>query len=258
MKNNLIKYQPASIEKVGRQISITNMLVISEIQNIFNEAFYLINSKKEMKNQIDYFKSIISDSNFIQLDSYDYEAESSNDYEVAANLFTKILLFQPQLFIIYLLRGISFFRTTNYKLAIKDINKFIEINQNISLSYHYRGESKINLNDFNGALSDFSKIIELEGDNPIAYFNRALIYFKLKYYQETINDFTKVIELNPIEDDAYNGRGVAKGKLNDFYGAIEDFESAIKINPNNKIANENLEIHENCYYNPPPDLDHWL
>jgi len=153
--NSLVPIQNTSIVKAGNLIKITNKLVFNEIENIFNEAFYLINSKHFQRNSENFCFLIQYNSKYLNDRKFkDYEANSDEDYEKAIELFSTVIIKQPSFKYAYYLRGIAKDHLKDYKGAISDYTKTIEIDPNFENAYFYREGAKLLLVDI-----DWDKLI---------------------------------------------------------------------------------------------------
>jgi len=129
-----------------------------------------------------------------------------------------------------------------YEIALELYSKVIELEPNNAEAYFLRGIVNFEETDDDLALNDFDKAIELGFDKIDIYYHRGLAYESLVEYENALNDLTIYIEskTNKTESNlftAYKTRGYCKKDLGDFEGAIEDYSKALEIDPKDSRAN---------------------
>jgi tetratricopeptide (TPR) repeat protein len=100
-----------------------------------------------------------------------------------------------------------------FHLAVNDLTDFIELTTAITdtdvvWARNLRGLSYFESGQYDLAITDFTNAIELQPD-PFSYYNRGNAYYKLPEYQKAITDYSKAIELDPNIADFYYKRGSA-------------------------------------------------
>src|ERR1035438_4614201 len=128
--NSLIPTKPNALVRVTDSLQITNKLIFGGIENLFNEAFYLINSEHLKGVEENYCFLIEYDSQYLKKKKFKYEANSSDNYTKATELFAQVINIKPNLKSAFLCRGIAKMKLNDYKSAIADYTKAIEIDPN--------------------------------------------------------------------------------------------------------------------------------
>lgn len=181
-KNALIPVGANQLKKVSNIFAITDKLLIGEIEQLFNEAFYLINSADLTGIEENYCKWFELDKNYYKRKNFKYKAKNKDDYKKAIALFIKVLKIKPKHYFSCLNKGIAKANLTDYEGAIEDYNKAIEIDPNYSYAYNNRGVAKNNLKDYEGAIEDCNKAIENDPDFVDAYIDRECAKRHIKDY----------------------------------------------------------------------------
>ena len=87
---------------------------------------------------------------------------------------------------------------------VNSSNKSIEINKNSYITLNNRGVTKFKLSQYKAALKDFEKSLKINGDNYNTTYNKALTNFKLKEYKKACIDLKKSIKLGKeVFEDEY-------------------------------------------------------
>ena len=107
---------------------------------------------------------------------------------------------------------------------------------NRGVAYYQSGQYEL-------AIRDYDKVIELNPNDDVAYNNRVVAYSALGQYERAIQDYNKVIELNPDYAEAYNNRGLAYELLGNMTSANADFAKAQQLGYNGcRLANLGKKI----------------
>ena len=213
--HSLIPIGNNQLKKVENAIAITDKILLGEIEQLFNKAFYLINSKDLSGIEENYCLKLASDKDYLKRNQFKYRAKEKDDYKKAIILFSKVLKTKPKHYFSFYFKGVSKGNLKDYEGAIKDYTKAIEIDPDDAAAYYNRGIAKCNLKDYEGAIEDYTKAIEIDPDYAFAYNNRGIAKKNLKDYKGAIKDYTKAIEIDPDYTTAYNNREIAKNNLND-------------------------------------------
>jgi tetratricopeptide (TPR) repeat protein len=155
--------------------------------------------------------------------------------------FTKAIKLNPRYTYAYLLRGLVYFQTQEYKLSLADFDQAIALNPKYSEAYNNRGYLKREaLNDIPGALADYDMSIALNPKNADTYNNRALLKNEnLNDSLGAMRDYDMAIRLKPKNSDMYFNRANLKSDLNDFQGALADYNQSLILNPKDARAYSN-------------------
>ena len=216
-----------------------NKLFYGDIEDLFNKAFYLLNSVRLDKCDENYLLLLETDHSHNKKARYDYEATSKYDYKVALSIFQEILNRNSKHILSLEMSGICNYRLGNYSESIEDYSKAIELEPKLLFAYSKLGEVKLDIlvKDYKGAIKDFSKAIELDNKFAEAYNNRGIAKYRSNDYNGAIEDYSKAIELDELDCAiAYSNRGMAKCQLNDYNGAVEDCFKAIELDAKNRMT----------------------
>jgi tetratricopeptide (TPR) repeat protein/V8-like Glu-specific endopeptidase len=159
----------------------------------------------------------------------------------ALQYFTKAIQLNTRYTYAYLLRGLVYLQTQEFKLSLADFDQAIALNPKYAEAYNNRGYLKREaLNDISGALADYDQAIVLNPNNADTYNNRALLkHENLNDLAGAMRDYDMAIRLKPKNADMYFNRANLKSDMNDFQGALADFNQSILINPKDARAYSN-------------------
>lgn len=157
-------------------------------------------------------------------------------YSQAIQDYTDLIQLNPSFPASFLNRGMAYYNSDNYKLALNDINRYNELKPREAITYYYLGSIKRMLKDYMGSLSDFNNLIDLKPNDEEGYLERARTKSALGDYNGSISDNSKAIQLKPDFSMAWNNRGWAKYKLKNYSEAMKDFNKSIVLDPSNWVA----------------------
>ena len=160
-----------------------------------------------------------------------------DDYPAALDSFTSALRLWPQYPDARLRRGIVWFHTGEFSLALKDFGDSGSDPRPrfwAGLIYQRQGEHR-------KAIRAYSDAIRANPNFELAYSNRGLSYLQTGEYERAISDFDEVVLRNPIDADSFFHRGLAYENLNQIFNAINSLESAILADPDHEPANQRLQ-----------------
>jgi len=233
----LIKWEPATLVRVGNIINITNKIFNKQGEHYFNLGFAALNSASIFDKSENFRTAILQNPHYIMERNHRFKVNNSpNDYLKAIDFFTKAIENSEEIAITYTYRGIVKYQLKDYQNALDDFTKAIEIDPKYPIAYNARANAKRELKDYTGAFEDIAKAIEYKLNYENAYHNRGIIKIQLKDYQGAIEDCKKAIKLYPKCANFYNSLGNAKSKLNDYLGAIEEYTKAIEIDSKFEFA----------------------
>ncbi len=136
-------------------------------------------------------------------------------------------------------RGIVYYDTERYDLAIADFNAVLSLDPEYAPAFNRRAMTYRYKPDPDRALSDFNRAIALDPRNANYALNRGNVYLDLGQYEHAIADYDRALGLNPKFGVAYNQRAVAFRRKGDYARAIEDYTASIPINPRPAVAYSN-------------------
>lgn len=231
--SSIIPIRSTGLVRVRNILEIVDKILYNDIQEIFNKAFFLLNSKNIDKNSCNYLLLLqecsISERNLLQ---FSFEAKEEQHYIEAINLFSNILEIKPNNYLSIEFRGIAKYKSTDLIGAINDLNKAISNGLGNKDTYYYLAVSKFWQSRDSSALDDFNNAINC---NPIfaeAYLGRGMMKSSLSNFTEGIEDFNKAINFNPDLYTAYYSRASANRLLGNYKEALKDYDFAIENIPN--------------------------
>ena len=196
----------------------------------------------------------------------------------AVEMFSRVLLIQPNCICALILRGNSYFHIHKYEHAFVDYDRAIQLNQAAAIAYNNRGTVHAVLQRSVPAIRDFSTAIDIAPTSfATAYRNRSIaaagtgdysrsradadkalmiapysvellhqrgqIAFDTGDYETAIDCYTRSLAVDASDAYGYNAfaylyRGYANRSLGRQSDAVADFQRAIEIAPH--LENENL------------------
>jgi formylglycine-generating enzyme required for sulfatase activity/lipoprotein NlpI len=220
------------LEKDENNMQSADKILSGVIEQPFNEAFYLINSKNIERNEENYCFLIQSDPQYLKRKKFKFISNSIDDYNAAISLFQHVIHIKPDFKIALNYCGVAKYSLKDFEGAIEDYDKAIEIDPQYASAYLNRANSFKALNDNESSIADYNKAIEIDPLDTLFYKNRANIKKKLKDYVGAIAGCNKAIKIEPKYAPAYYNRASIKKALKDFEGTIADCNIAIEIDPN--------------------------
>ena len=250
----------------------------SETVNQFNKAICLMMGNEN--DNSNYLSNLENLENYRKTSEFQLMTSTTEKYEQAVAIFSKLLKTKPNHVLFYEFRGIAksiledyifaikdldktvelstynpksafvFYnraivrdKLENYKGAMDDYDKAIELEPDFDKAFHNRGDLKVEMfNDIEGAYIDYENAIESNPHYAPAYNRRSILKYKFGNFEKAIEDCNKAIEIDPVFDDAYYNRANAKFKLYDFAGAVEDYQKTLSFSLLNVKASYKLKI----------------
>ena len=235
IENSLIPSGNRSLNKISNSLIITNKLLFGDIEKLFNEAFFLINSKDLSVIEENYCMWFELDEKYNRRNDFKYKAKEKNDYVKAIELFSSVLEMSQRHYFSHFFRGIAYYRLRKYQYAISDFSKSIELKNNIYEFYEYRGICYDKIKRFKNAIDDFQTCIALIGEVPDNFQILSELYHHLANSRYRINekksliDYNKALQLDPKNIRCYNNRGRTLSSLGKEDKAKRDFINAIDL-----------------------------
>jgi len=165
-----------------------------------------------------------------------------NNFEIAQNLYEKILKTNPDHFKVIFLLGTLSAQTKNFDKAKQLLQKAIQIQPNNVDAHNNLGSVQKETGENQKAISCYKKVIQINPNYSSAYNNLGTVYKEIGEQQKAISCFEKAIQINPNYVEAHNNLGIIFKELEENQKAISCFEKAIQINPNYVEAHNNLGV----------------
>jgi antitoxin component YwqK of YwqJK toxin-antitoxin module len=168
--------------------------------------------------------------------------------------------------------SISFYSTEKVKVSYQYKNGIYQKNKTYDKIYKYynEGQKYFKTGDYKTAIKKYSKCIELDASQADSYFARGTAKMEMMEFDEAINDFNKVLEIEPYYTFAYANRGIAILRKYEFKNSrtikkiegiqiiasreteipetelikmCKDLNKAVSLGDNNRMVLEALEKH---------------
>jgi tetratricopeptide (TPR) repeat protein len=129
--------------------------------------------------------------------------------------------------------------------GIRDCTATINEFPGFSLAYYKRGVGYYSSENYSLALQDFTKSIEIRSNffNSMVY--RGLIYSATDRPSLAVAEYTRAIQIIGVNDAkaylSYNNRGAAYEALGNYTQAAADYRKSLQLNPNFTTARDNLD-----------------
>lgn len=136
-------------------------------------------------------------------------------------------------------RGITYYDTERYDLAIADFNAVLSLDPNYAPAFNRRAMAYRYKPDPDRALPDFDRAIAMEPSNASYALNRGNIHLDLGQYDRAIADYDRAIGINPKFGIAYNQRAVAYRRKGDYARAVADYTASLPLNPRPALVHAN-------------------
>ncbi|GJL79895.1 MAG: hypothetical protein NPINA01_28840 [Nitrospinaceae bacterium] len=161
---------------------------------------------------------------------------NQGDYEKAIEYFSKALSDKSNSYeypphVIYNIRGISYFKNSQYDQAIADYSKAISLKPDYAEAHHNRGLAYEYQQEYDQALSNFDEAINLNPEFSHAYVSRGSLFETLGRNDQAIAEYDRAIALDPNNVTAYISRGQFYWNIKQYDLALKNFDSAIARNP---------------------------
>ena len=128
----------------------------------------------------------------------------------------------------------------NYEVAKDLYNKILKIDYNHVDAYNNLGVIFKELGEYQKAIDCYEKSIEVQPSHTPSHNNLGLVFQELGEHQKAKSCYEKVIQINPNHVQAHNNFGVVFRELGENDKAKSCFEKAIEILPNYADAHSNL------------------
>ena len=159
--------------------------------------------------------------------------------EQAIAACTRMLALNPKNAVVFVVRGVAYFRKGDYDDAISDYERAIRLDPKLAIAYSNRGDAHNHKGDYDEAISDYERAIRLDPKLAIAYNNRGDAYNHKGDYDHATSDYDEAIRLDPKLAVAYNNRGDTYRHKGDYDHAISDYDEAIRLDPKLAVAYNN-------------------
>lgn len=255
LDRSLIRSENNNIAKTGSTFTITNRLINSEIADLFNHGFCILNNEEIRNNDSDFLFLLEHSTSHQILCDFPFQAESALDYERALDYFLSVLKIKPRHSLTYSMIGICYYswatdllfedENMNQKEQLDKYNESYaafkmatHLNSRSALPYYFMAKVESCYSDIEpeirnwanySALDSINKVIELEPFLSRAYLLRGSILDDIEEYKEAIINYTELIKLDCSNAVALYRRGHMYERIKDYNLAIKDFTEVINL-----------------------------
>jgi len=145
----------------------------------------------------------------------------------ANKLYSKLIKFKKNDFLILYLYGTTFLQLKKYSDAIKYLSFSIIQNSKFADSFNNRGIAYAENCKFDQAIKDYNQSIKLKENNFDAYLNKGIALKNIFRFKEAINHFDISLKIRPNDAKVYYNLGNVFLELNNFNKALELYNKAI-------------------------------
>ena len=174
-------------------------------------------------------KELIIKQNF----SIAIKNHKNSNFQIAENLYKKILQINPNHFETIYHLGILLGQKKRFDLAKPLLKKAIQIQPENAMIHNNLGNMQGELGEYSKAIISYEKAIQIQPNYLDAHYNFGLVLQKLGKYQKAISSYEKAIEIQPNYAMAYNNLGILFQDLGEYQKAINFYKIAVKNEPEN-------------------------
>lgn len=142
-------------------------------------------------------------------------------------------------------KGIAYYDSADYDLAIQEFNKALKITDRSDLDVDilfYLGDAQAKTLDQEGAIATYTNIIQKKANQSDAYYKRAVLKGQMGQLEESVADFDKAISYDKDNYEYYFGKYAILLQQGDSTGAGEVLKNALAIKTKSKEDYYNVAI----------------
>jgi len=172
------------------------------------------------------------------MESYNELLNTAKKFHLSGNivkankLYSKLIKFKKNDFLILYLYGTTFLQLKKYSDAIKYLSFSIIQNSKFADSFNNRGIAYAENSNFDQAIKDYDQSIKLKENNFDAYLNKGIALKNIFRFKEAINHFNISLKLRPNDAKVYYNSGNVFLELNNFNKALKLYNKAILLQKN--------------------------
>ena len=165
-----------------------------------------------------------------------------NNFEIARDLYEKILKTNPNHFKVIFLLGTLSAQTKNFDRAKQLLQKATQIQPNNADAHNNLGSAQKETGENQKAINSYEKAIQINPNYANTHNNLGVVLKEVGEYQKAISCFEKAIQINPQYVEAHNNLGGLLIELGRYHEALECYRKQISINPQQTNAINNLGV----------------
>ena len=174
------------------------------------------------------------DPRIIDLIQHANYLRDSGQQREAAELYTKILGFEPDLVVPMVERGLILVELGYHREAMADFQKAIQLDPDYGLAYYGRGWVRHYAGDYTGELEDANHGMKIDPDpdNKPLYMRRlASAASGMGNHQDAVIIYNHLIKFNPNDAGTRFNRAKCYVELNKLRKAMNDLNKCLEIDP---------------------------
>ena len=165
-----------------------------------------------------------------------------NNFEIAQDLYEKILKISPDHFKVIFLLGTLSAQTKNFDKAKQLLQKATQIQPNNADAHNNLGSAQKETGENQKAINSYEKAIQINSNYANTHNNLGVVLKEVGKYKKAISCFEKAIQINPNYVEAHNKLGGLLIELGRYHEALECYRKQISINPQQTNAINNLGV----------------
>ena len=165
-----------------------------------------------------------------------------NNFEIAQDLYEKILKISPDHFKVIFLLGTLAAQTKNFDKAKQLLQKATQIQPNNADAHNNLGSAQKETGENQKAINSYEKAIQINPNYANTHNNLGVVLKEVGKYQKAISCFEKAIQINPNYVEAHNKLGGLLIELGRYHEALECYRKQISINSQQTNAINNLGV----------------
>jgi tetratricopeptide (TPR) repeat protein len=168
------------------------------------------------------------------------EALQRQDFNTAANLFSRCLMIMSDFDKAFANRAIAFTFLKRYYEALSDINLAIKYNPGNSDYYFNKSLVYAGMNLPDSQHVELDRCLRRNGEHADAAYYKGLLAFEAKEYHNAIGYYNIAINTRKDFLNAWNDRASAKREKGDYDGAERDYLAALALDSTQAYVCNNL------------------
>ena len=164
------------------------------------------------------------------------------DFERAAQYYTRDIERDPQQANHYLARSACYLNTMQRERALADVERALKLAPNHAVALQLRGEMYALDKNYDSALEYFAKAQAVNPNWAVPYFDRGAVLLDKREFLSAVEEFNKGIALQPMFTLFYIIRSMAYFRLGNLDAAHKDQELAISLSEKDALTMSDINM----------------
>ena len=164
------------------------------------------------------------------------------DFERAAQYYTRDIERDPQQPNHYLARSACYLNTMQRERALADVERALKLAPNHAVALQLRGEMYALDKNYDSALEYFAKAQAVNPNWAVPYFDRGAVLLDKREFLSAVEEFNKGIALQPMFTLFYIIRSMAYFRLGNLDAAHKDQELAISLSEKDALTMSDINM----------------